>query len=69
MTKTMGISGMMCVKCAGRVQKALEAIPEVEKAEVSHEAGTAVITLRDPVSDETLRGAVEALNYQVTSLH
>ena len=69
MTRTMGIQGMMCGHCAARVQKALEALPEVEKAEVSHEAGTAVISLRDPVDDAVLKQAVEALHYQVTSLH
>ena len=65
MTKTMKIEGMMCGHCEARVRKALEAMPEVESAEVSHEKGEAVVTLRTPVADEALRAAVEAQDYKV----
>ena len=65
MEKTLKIDGMMCAHCEARVKKALEALPEVENAEVSHERGTAVVTLKDAVSDETLKKAVEDQGYQV----
>ncbi len=68
MTKTMKIEGMMCGHCSARVQKALEALPAVEKAEVSHEAGTAVVTLKEAVADSVLKEAVEAQDYKVTSI-
>ena len=55
MTKTMKIEGMMCGHCEARVKKVLEALPEVETAEVSHEAGTAVVTLNAEISDEVLK--------------
>ena len=54
MTKTMKIEGMMCGHCEARVKKVLEALPEVDAAEVSHEAGTAVVTLNAEVSDDVL---------------
>ena len=63
--KTLKIKGMMCIHCSGRVKAALEALGEVETAEVSHEQGTAVVTLRAPVSDEVLVKTVEAQGYRV----
>ena len=68
MKKTMKIEGMMCGHCEAAVKRALEAIPQVESAEVSHVSGTAVVTLREPVSDDVLRAAVEAKDYRVTSV-
>ena len=60
MVKTMTIEGMMCGHCEARVKKTLEAIEGVASAEVSHEKGTAVVTLTAPVSDDVLKTAVEA---------
>ena len=68
MKKTMHIEGMMCQHCEARVKKALEALPDVAAAEVSHEAGTAVVELKSPVADEKLKAAVEAEDYPVTSI-
>ncbi len=68
MTKTMKIEGMMCGHCEATVKKTLEAIEGVESANVSHENGTAVVTLSADVSDETLKSAVEAKDYKVTSI-
>lgn len=68
MTKTMKIEGMMCPHCEARVKKTLEAIEGVESAEVSHERGTAVVTLSKPVADEMLKSAVEAQDYEVTGV-
>ena len=68
MKKTMKIEGMMCGHCEARVKKALEALPEVELAEVSHTAGTAVVTLRSDLADEALKQAVEAQDYPVLSI-
>ncbi len=68
MTKTMKIEGMMCQHCEARVKKTLEALPGVAAAEVSHEAGTAVVTLDAPVENETLKSAVEAQDYKVTGI-
>ena len=68
MKKTMKIEGMMCSHCEAAVKRALEAIPQVESAEVSHVSGTAVVTLREPVADDVLRAAVEAKDYRVTSV-
>ncbi len=68
MTKTMHIEGMMCGHCEARVKKALEALDAVSEAVVSHENGTAVVTLTADVSDETLKEAVEAQDYKVTSV-
>ena len=65
MTKTLKIEGMMCPHCEARVKKALEALDAVASAEVSHAAGTAVVTLAAEVSDEALRAAVEAQDYKV----
>ena len=68
MTKTMKIEGMMCGHCEARVKKVLEALAEVDSAEVSHEAGTAVVTLNSNVSDEVLKKTVEDQDYKVTSI-
>ena len=65
MEKTLKIEGMMCQHCEARVKKCLEAIPGVESAVVSHTAGTAVVTLKEDVSYETLKNAVEAQDYKV----
>ena len=63
MQKTLKIEGIMC--CSGRVKKALEELPGVVSAEVSHENGTAVVTMSTPVDDATLKKAVEDQGYQV----
>ncbi len=68
MTKTMKIEGIMCGHCEARVKKALEALDAVELAEVSHENGTAIVTLKSAVSDEVLKNAVEAQDYKVISI-
>ena len=68
MTKTMKIEGIMCGHCEARVKKALEALDVVELAEVSHESGTALVTLKSEVSDEVLKNAVEAQDYKVISI-
>ena len=68
MEKTMYITGMMCGHCEARVKKALEAVDGVTEAKVSHEAGTAVVTLSKDVADDTLKQAVEAQDYPVTSI-
>ena len=68
MKKTLHIEGMMCAHCEAHVKKALEALNGVESAAVSHEQGTAVVTLSTPVSEETLRQAVEAQDYRVLSI-
>ena len=65
MEKTMKIEGMMCMHCSGRVQKALEAIDGVESAIVSHETGTAVLTLTKAVDDAVLKKAVTDAGYEV----
>ena len=65
MEKTMKIEGMMCGHCEARVKKCLEALPGVEKAEVSHVSGTAVLTLSAPVDDALLKKTVEDQGYQV----
>lgn len=68
MKKTMVIKGMMCGHCEANVKKALEAIPQVEEAVVSHEAGTAVVTLKEAVDDAVLKKAVEDKDYEVVSI-
>ena len=68
MEKTLYIEGMMCGHCEARVKKALEALPQVASAEVSHETGTARVVLKEAVSDEVLRQAVEAQDYKVTKI-
>ncbi len=68
MTMNMKIQGMMCEHCEARVKKALEALPEVESALVSHKDGTAVVTLRTPVDASVLKETVEAQDYTVTEV-
>ena len=68
MTKTMKIEGMMCPHCEARVKKALEALDGVAAAEVSHVAGTAVVTLSAALADDVLKNAVEAQDYQVLGI-
>ena len=68
MEKTMKIEGMMCGHCEARVKKCLEKLPEVDVAEVSHEAGTAVVKLNAEISDDVLRKTVEDQDYQVISV-
>ena len=68
MKKTLHVEGMMCGHCEARVKKALEALPEVDEAVVSHEAGTAIVTLNAPVDDETMKQAVEEQGYQVKAI-
>ena len=65
MEKTMNIEGMMCMHCEARVRKALEAVEGVTSAAVSHEAGTAVVTLAADVPNEVLTKAVEDQDYKV----
>lgn len=68
MEKTMKIEGMMCGHCEARVKKSLEALDQVEAAAVSHEAGTAVVTLNTEIADDVLRKAVEDQDYKVTEI-
>lgn len=68
MTKTIKIEGMMCGHCEAAVKKALEALDQVEAAEVSHEAGTAIVTLNGEISDDVLKKAVEEKDYTVTGI-
>ena len=68
MTKTLKIEGMMCAHCEMHTKQALEAVEGVSIAEVSHKSGTAVVTLTTPVSDETLKQAVEAQGYKVIEI-
>ncbi len=68
MEKTMNIEGMMCTHCEARVKKALEALPEVQAATVSHESGTAVVTLSAQLPEETLKKAVEDQDYKVLAI-
>ena len=68
MKKTLKVEGMMCGHCEARVKKALEALPEVTEAVVSHEAGTAIVTLNADVADDVLKKAVEDQDYPVTDI-
>ena len=68
MKKTMKITGMMCPHCSGRVKKCLEALECVESAEVSHESGTATVSLSAPIADEVLKKTVEDQGYDVTDI-
>ena len=68
MEKTMEIRGMMCGHCEAAVKKALEALPQVDEAVVSHEKGTAVVKLNAEIADETLKKTVEDKDYQVVSV-
>ena len=63
MTKTVKIKGMMCGHCEAAVKKALEALPFVESAEASHEAGTAVLTLSGMPDEQAVKAAVEGEDY------
>ena len=66
--KTMQIKGMMCAHCEARVKKALEALPEVTQAVVSHETGTAIVSMTQPVEDAVLKQAVEEQEYKVKKI-
>jgi len=68
MEKTIHIEGMMCPHCSGRVQSVLEGMEEIASAVVSHETGTAVVTLAAEISDEALKAAVEGAGYKVTGI-
>ena len=68
MKKTMKIEGMMCGHCEARVKKCLEELPEVTSAAVSHESGSAVVTLSAPVDDSVLKKTVEDQDYKVISI-
>ena len=68
MEKTLKITGMMCGHCEARVKKTLEAVEGVAEAKVSHESGTAVVTLNVPVEDAVLKKAVEDQDYKVTAI-
>lgn len=68
MKKIMKITGMMCGHCSGRVKKVLEAMPEVDEAIVSHEEGTAILTLNAEVADDVLKKTVEDEGYEVTGI-
>ena len=68
MKKTLKVEGMMCGHCEARVKKALEALPEVDEAVVSHETGTAIVTLNAEVADDVLKKAVEDQDYPVTGI-
>ena len=68
MEKTMKIEGMMCAHCEARVKKCLEEVPGVAAAQVSHEAGTAVVALSQDVPNDTLKAAVEAQDYKVLAV-
>lgn len=68
MTKTMNIKGMMCGHCEAAVKKALESLPEVASAEVSHEKGTAVVTLEKEIADDVLKKTVEDKDYEVVEI-
>jgi len=68
MTKTMKINGMMCGHCEARVKKTLEALEQVTEAVVSHEAGTAVVTLHAEISNDELKKVIEDQDYEVVSV-
>ena len=68
MKKTLKVEGMMCHHCEARVKKALEALPQVDEAVVSHESGTAIVALNSEVSNDVLKKAVEDQDYPVTDI-
>ena len=68
MTRTMKIEGMMCKHCEARVKKVLEALPEVAEAAVSHEAGTAVVTLNAELANDVLKKTIEDQDYKVLDI-
>ena len=65
MERTIKIEGMMCPHCEAAVKKCLEALPQIDKADVSHEKGTAVITLNSEISGDVIKKAVEEQGYKV----
>ena len=69
MKKTMKGEGMHCGGCSGRLKRTLEALPEVESAEASHETGIVVVTLKAELSDDALRNAVEGAKFTVLSMN
>ena len=69
MERTMKIEGMMCGHCEAAVKKCLEALPEVDAAQVSHEAGTAVVTLNAEIANDVLKKAVEDQDYKVLEIN
>jgi Cu2+-exporting ATPase len=69
MEKKMKIEGMTCGHCEARIKKVLEALPEVAEAKVSHESGSAIVTLNAEVADEALKKVVEAEDYKVLSVN
>ena len=69
MTKTIEVKGMMCPHCEATVKKALEKLPQVESAQVSHTAGTAVVTLNAEIEDAVLKETIEDRDYEVTAIH
>ena len=68
MKKTMKIEGMMCGHCEARVKKVLEALEQVEMAEVSYQEGTAIVTLKTPIADEDLKKIIEEQDYKVLEI-
>ena len=68
MTRTMKIEGMMCKHCEARVKKVLEELPEVAEAVVSHEAGTAVVTLNAELANDVLKKVIEDQDYKVLDI-
>ncbi|MCH5198813.1 MAG: cation transporter [Oscillospiraceae bacterium] len=64
MEKNVKIEGMMCPRCEMHVKKALEALPEVEKAEVSHKSGTAALSLNAEIDDAAIKTAIEEAGYK-----
>jgi Cu2+-exporting ATPase len=68
MKKTIRIEGMMCPHCEATVKKALEKLPQVDSAEVSHTEGTAVVSLNAEIEDAVLKETVEAKDYDVTGI-
>ena len=68
MERLLRIEGMMCPHCEATVKKTLEALPQVESAQVSWQAGTAMVKLAEKVEDAVLQQAIEAQEYQVTSI-
>ncbi len=68
MKKTLKIEGMMCAHCEATVKRTLEALPEIESADVSHTAGTATITLKSDIADEKLKKVIEEQGYSLTDI-
>ena len=68
LSKTIQIEGMMCGHCEATVKKALEELKNVQNAEVSHEKGTAIVTLTGEVNDKTIKNAIKAAGYKVTGI-